>query len=155
MNARALQDALVEDLKELFKSRKFKSPDEKRTSLSVFPQLLPKRNSEEDDDPFPYIIVRIDSGTIETQTDPHKVAVLILVGVYDEDAENQGHRVVLEILETIQKHYEEIPLLNGKFTFTDPFNWVLQDEESFPYFYGAANINFNLPAPRRKWSDLV
>ena len=62
---------------------------------------------------------------------------------------------MLEILEVIQQHYEETPLLDGQFVFTDPFNWALQDEESYPYFFGAANLNFELPAPRRKWSDLV
>lgn len=155
MNARILQDALVADLTELFKDRRYHAPISDDTALSVFSQNLPKRESEEDDDPFPYIIVRIDSGAIESQTDPHKVAVLLLVGVYDDDKENQGHRAVLEIMEVIQQHYEETPLLDGQFTFTDPFNWALQDEESYPYFFGAANLNFTLPAPRRKWSDLV
>ena len=155
MNARILQDALVDDLKELFKNRRYDTPAGGTTALSVFPQNLPKRESEDDDDPFPYIIVRIDSGGIETQTDPHKVAVLLLIGFYDDGAENQGHRGVLEILEVIQQHYEETPLLAGQFVFKDPFNWALQDEESYPYFFGAANLNFELPAPRRKWSELV
>ena len=155
MNARILQDALVADLKELFKNRRWETPAGETAALSVFPQNLPKRESEDDDDPFPYIIARIDSGAIESQTNPHKVAVLLLVGVYDDAAENQGHRGVLEILEVIQQHYEETPLLDGQFTFTDPFNWALQDEESYPYFFGAANLTFTLPAPRRKASDLT
>lgn len=155
MNARILQDALVADLKELFKYRRFKTPAGDTAPPSVFSQNLPKRKSEADDDPFPYIIVRIDSGAIKSQTDPHNVTVLLLVGVYDDDTENQGHRAVLEIMEAIQQHYEETPLLASQFTFTDPFNWALQDEESYPYFFGAANLNFTLPAPRRKWSDLV
>lgn len=155
MNARILQDALVADLAALFENRRYNTPSGGTAALSVFSQALPKRQSESDDDPFPYIIVRLDSGGIETQTDPHKVAVLLLVGVYDDDPENQGHRAVLEIMEVIQQHYEEIPLLAGQFTFTDPINWALQDEESYPYFFGAASLTFKLPAPRRKWSDLV
>lgn len=156
MNARLLQDALVDELRELFKDRRYKTPaGDDEVPLSVFPQNLPKRESEDDDDPFPYIIARIDSGAIESQTDPHKVAVLLLIGVYDDDPANQGHRAVLELLEVIQQHFEETPLLAQQFTFEDPFNWALQDEESYPYFFGAANINFKLPAPRRKASDLV
>lgn len=155
MNARQLQDALVADLQELFKDRRYETPAGGTAALSVFPQNLPKRESENDDDPFPYIIARIDSGGVETQTDPHKVAVLLLVGIYDDDAANQGHRAVLEIMEVIQQHFEETPLLDRQFTFVDPFNWALQDEESYPYFFGAANLTFELPAPRRKVSDLV
>lgn len=150
MNARLLQDAIVRDLKVLFRNRRYLTPDGETAQVSVFPQNLPKRSSEDDADPFPYIIVRIDSGKIETQTDPHRVDVLLLFGVYDDAAENQGHRTVLELIEVVQQHYEEIPLLAGQFVFTDPFDWALQDEESYPYFFGAAKLTFNLPAPRRK-----
>lgn len=155
MNARHLQDAVAADLSELFKNRRYKSPNGGDEALSVFKQSLPKRQSEEDDDPFPYIIARIDSGGIATQQDPHQVAVLLLIGIFDDNPENQGHLAVLEILEVIQQHYEESPLLKGQFTFVDPFNWALQDEDSYPYYFGAANLSFKLPAPRRKASDLV
>lgn len=155
MNARLLQDAMVVDLQDLFKNRRYKTPGGGDAALSVFPQNLPKRESEDDDDPFPYIIARIDSGDIETQTDPCKVSVFILIGVYDDDVKNQGHRAVLEIMEVIQQHYEETPLLDGQFTFTDPFHWALQDEESYPFFFGGIEITFSVPAPRRKASDLT
>lgn len=155
MNARLLQDALVADLRELFKNRRYKKPDGEPAALSVFAQNLPKRESENDDDPFPYIIARIDSGGIENQTEPHKVSIFLLIGIYDDEAENQGHRAVLEVMEVIQQHYEETPLLDGQYVFTDPFHWALQDEESYPFFFGGVEINFHLPAPRRKWSDLV
>ena len=155
MTARELQDALVADLMRLFKSRRYKTPYGAKGALSFFAQNLPKRQSEYDDDPFPYVIVRLDSGAIDTQTDPHKVAVVLLVGVYDDGLDNQGHRTVLEIMEMIQKHYEEKPLLAKQFVFCDPFRWVLQDEESYPYFFGAAEVTFELPAPRREWSKLV
>jgi hypothetical protein len=155
MNARILQDAIVADLTDLFKGRCYATPDGGTAAPAFFAQNLPKRKSEEDDDPFPYVIVRLDSGNIETQTDPHKVAVILLVGAYNDDASNQGHRTVLEIMEVIQQHYEERPLLAGQFVFVDPFSWALQDEESYPYFFGAASLSFTLPAPRREWSDLV
>ncbi len=155
MTARFLQDALVAALAELFKERVYKTPGGDTAPVSVFAQNLPKRKSEEDDDPFPYIIVRLSEGGITTQTDPHKVEVVLLVGIFDDDLSNQGHRAVLEILETIQHHFEEVPLLDGQFVFVDPFEWALQDEESYPYFFGAAKMAFNLPATRRKWSELV
>lgn len=155
MNAILLQDALVSDLNKLFQNRRYKTPDGQTAAVSVFAQNLPKRESEEDEDPFPYIVARLDSGDIESQTDAYKVAVILLVGVYDDDKSNQGHKTVLEIMEAIQRHYEEIPLLDGRYVFTDPFHWALQDEESYPYFFGGVQISFNAPAPRRKWSELV
>lgn len=157
MNARILQDALVADLTELFKDRLYKKPDGSSAATSVFPQALPKQqtDAEAEIDPVPYIIVRIDSGGIETQTDPYKVSLLLLLGAFDDGANNQGHRTILEMIELIQQHYEEHPDLAGQFVFTDPFNWALQDEDSHPYFFGGIEITFNVPAPRRAWSDLT
>ena len=95
------------------------------------------------------IIVRLSKGGIATPVDPHKVDIFLLIGIYDNDRRNIGHKTVLEIIEDIQKHYEKHPTLcGGAFQFTDPFTWVLQDEPSYPYFYGGCNLSFNLAAPR-------
>lgn len=154
MTARDLQKAIKADLRALFANDQFKTPDDHMASPQLFSQFLPKRKTDDEEDPFPYIIVRIDSGGIDTQTDPHKVVVLLVIGIYDDDEQNNGHEAVLEIIERIQRHYEETPALK-EFVFTDPFGWALQDEESYPYYYGAVNLTFNAPAPRAKWSDLV
>lgn len=174
MNARELQTAVVNDLRVLFEGRTYKAPPPKiqgtpefnleeydpdkpteepeaaptLEALSVHEQDLPIRD-EGADDPFPYIIVRLSKGGIATPVDPHKVDLFLLIGVYDNDKRNIGHKTVLEIIETIQKHYEKYPTLSGgAFQFTDPFTWVLQDEPSYPYFYGGCNLAFNLAAPR-------
>ena len=98
--------------------------------------------------------MKLDTGGIDTPTDPHKVNVVLLIGVYDNDRRNQGHKTVLEIIERIQTHYEKSPTLGGgTFQFTDPFKWVLQDEPSWPYFYGACNLAFNLYAQRTEGSE--
>lgn len=154
MTARELQQGVIEDLRELFKHDLYKTPSGKEEPLHLFSQFLPKLQNEDDDDPFSYIIVRVDSGGIDTPTDPHKVALILVIGIYDDSEKNQGHATVLEIIERIQQHYEETPALK-EFSFTDPFGWALQDEQSWPYYYGAVNLTFNAPAPRTKASDLV
>ena len=78
MTARELQKAIMEDLRELFATDQFKTPDGKMASPGLYPQFLPQLESDDDTDPFPYIIVRIDSGGIETQTDPHKISVILV-----------------------------------------------------------------------------
>lgn len=154
MTARELQHDVAEDLREMFKHDLYKTPTDGTSPPNVFKQFLPKLESDDEDDPFPYIIVRVDSGGIDSQTDPHKVALILVIGIYDDDTQNQGHATVLEIIERIQQHYEETPAL-AEFVFTDPFGWALQDEETYPYYYGAVNLTFNAPAPRTKASDLV
>ena len=175
MNARELQTAIKEDLEALFSDTVLKAPptptdnrpayqldgqeqdppeEEPGTAkVSVFEQELPIRDAATDD-PYPYIIVKLDTGGIETPTDPFKVNVILLIGIYDNDRKNQGHKTVLEIIERIQTHYEKNPTLSGgTFQFVDPFKWVLQDEPSWPYFYGACNLAFNLYANRTEGSE--
>jgi hypothetical protein len=154
MTARELQQAVVDDIRELLAPIKYDTPGGNQAAPSIFKQSLPKKQAEDEDDPFPYVIVRLDTGGVDSPTDPHKVAMILLVGIYDESPENNGHEAVLEIIEKIQTHYQQNPALK-QFAFTDPSTWVLQDEESWPYFFGACNLTFNAPAPRVKWSDLV
>lgn len=177
MNARELQTAIKEDLEALFSSTTLKAPPPPTgnrpayqldgpeqevpeetpgtAKISVFEQELPIRDGKSDD-PYPYIIVKLDTGGVEAPAEAHKVNAILLIGIYDNDRRNQGHKTVLEILEKIQTHYEEYPTLSGgAFQFADPFKWALQDEPSWPYFYGACNLAFNLPAPRTKESEFV
>ena len=93
MTARELQKAIMEDLRELFATDQFKTPDGKMASPGLYPQFLPQLESDDDTDPFPYIIVRIDSGGIETQTDPHKISIILVIGIFEDSLENKGHAV--------------------------------------------------------------
>lgn len=75
MTARDLQIRLQKDLIELFKDRRYKTPDGKMEPVHVFRQNLPKRESEEAEDPFPYITVVLDSGDVKNQRSSHQIAV--------------------------------------------------------------------------------
>lgn len=169
MTARDLQTAIMEDLDQLFKDSLYKTPDHTLAALKTHRQRINQRDAQDTEDPFPYIIVRLDSGGIDTVTDPHKVNVLLLIGIYDDalgdyrdpppedggwDTRNFGDLAVLEIIERIQAHYEKQPHLEGgAFTFDGPFHWVLQEQGSYPYYYGGCELAFTLAAPRRERSQ--
>lgn len=155
MTARALVSAIKDDLTDLFKERRFNDSDGNPAALNIFEFDTPRRQSDDDPDPVPYIIVRVSGGGVEDQTDPHKVSVLLLVGIFDVDIHHAGARTVVEILELIQKHYEEKQVLMEQFSFNDPVTWVTQDEPSYPYYFGAANTTWSLPAPRKEWSKMT
>ncbi len=171
MNARKLQEAVMEDLESLFSERYYKTPNHTMAAPKAYPQFLLPRDAQTQDDPFPYIEVRILKGGIDSPTDPHKVTVVLLIGIYDDGpkdyrepppAEEEwadrkyGHIAVMEIIERIQEHYEKEPALDGgKFYFDGPFHWELQEEESFPYYVGACDFSFTLAAPRKERSKFV
>lgn len=152
MTARDLQNEIVKDLKALLTNRQYQTPDGGVSSPNVFRQFIPKREREEEEDPFPYIEVRIADGTIPDSQSAQQVQVFLIIGIYDSRHENIGSDHVMEIIEVIQQHYIEKPLLAGKFTCDTedhPIQWNLQEEESWPYFFGIMALTFNIPAPNR------
>lgn len=150
MTAQMLQEALVRDIEKIFQGDRFNNSLGKRVPLNVFEQNLPITQSEDDPDPVPYIIVRLETGTTKSGTDPQEVLVTLLVGIIDEDTQNIGHKTVLGILQKIHERFEKEPMLDNKYRFQDPFDWALQDEESFPYFFGAASMTFQTSAIRKE-----
>lgn len=182
MTVRALQEAIRADLNKLFADRRYKTPKDEMAPLKAYCQRLPQFDAQETDDFFPYAIIRLDKGGVAGPTAPQKVDVMIIVGIFDDgvqeytgaketpapgeppsfvgsegwDLRNFGHMAVLEVIEQIQAHYEESPALcNGAFYFDGPFNWALQDEDSYPYYFGACELSFTLAAPRLKESKYV
>lgn len=168
MTARDLQTAIMEDLDRLFQESRYKTPGNTLAALKTHRQRINKQDAQDTEDPFPYIIVRLESGSVESVTDPHRVDVLLLIGIFDDatgdfrdpppeeggwDNRNFGDAAVLEIIERIQTHYEQNPHLGDGFDFDGPFKWVLQDEDSYPYYFGGCELTFTLPAPRRERSQ--
>lgn len=171
MVADYLQQALVEDLKQLFDGALFRAPGEpeepgkpKLAPLKVFSQSLPipkpAEMPEEDldpelieeglslsdiknvEDPYPYIIVRVQQGTITQIAGEQTVKAYLLFGAFDDSYENQGHKDVLHMIQKIYERFSKNAILANKYECTMPIEWALQDEESYPYFFGGMELNF-------------
>lgn len=146
-----LQDDLVEEMKRLFAEDRFKAPSGESIPINVFPQSLPIAESDDDDDPCPYIIVRIVKGDDSGEADSnHSVKMLLIIGVFDNDLKAQGHRDVMHIINKIYKRFMTDPNLNNKYVCDGPFLWEVQDDAYFPYYFGAVTVSFNIPAIRRE-----
>jgi hypothetical protein len=145
-----LQEALVSEIKEIFKDDLFKDTTGAHSELNVYEQQLPVVESDEEPEQFPYVIVRIDTGKRPTDEDPNDISILVLIGMFNDSLENNGHKDVLNIIDKIKERFEKNPLLDHRYTFHQPSDWALQDEESFPYFFGAMNLNFYTPAVQKE-----
>ena len=121
-----------------------------RVPMNVFEQNLPIRESDEESDPIPYIIIRMENGTIKSGVDPQEVTITIIVGYFDDSKANNGHKGVLGIIQKLYERFEKNPMLANQFMFQDPFDWALQDEESYPYYFGAASMTFKTAAIRKE-----
>lgn len=151
MTATFLQEDLCKEIANIFKHDRFRnSQKEEQVKLNVYEQNLPIMESDEDPDPVPYVIVRLETGTIKSDNDPQEVLAMFLIGYFDDSPVNNGHKGVLGIIQRIHERFNKDPMLNNLYMFQEPFEWALQDEESYPYFFGAAHLTFKTAAIRKE-----
>lgn len=150
MTATILQEELVKEMGVIFKDDLFKNSLGEYVKLNIHEQQLPIREDEDAPDPMPYIIVRIETGSTKSGIDPQEVLVTLLFGYFDDNPQNNGHKGVLGMIQKVHERFEKQPMLANQFMFQDPFDWALQDEESFPYFFGAASMTFKTAAIRKE-----
>ncbi len=158
MAALELQKDLAEEIRKIASEITFKSPKGGYAALNVFEQNLPVRllkrtepteeDAELDEDAgdeeelrenFPYIIVRLDSGKSESAEAPHIVKIVLIAGIFDDSLKADGHKTIINIFEKIRERFRKNPILNDRYRAGDEITWALpdDDEETFPYFFGA------------------
>lgn len=168
MTAAFLQSELADELKKILSDFRLKNPQGEPSSINVFEQLLPMpepldqgeiaqellengfADGQTAPDPYPYIIVRLDEGEIEDADSAQKVNLSLLIGIYEPDYEKQGHKDSLNIIAKIYERFAKCPVLNGKYTIQYPILWVLQEEESYPFYFGGMTLGFETAMIRRE-----
>ena len=160
MVASDLQSELVEEITEILKDvSSVNDSGEPVEGFTGYEQFLPVLKND-DDDPdqfFPYFIVRLDSAKTEDDGDLWTATVDILLGVHDEDTENNGHKVILNAITRITTRFSQDAVLarnrNIAFRCLPEMEWGLQDEDTYPYFFGGIQLKFWMPKPERKEPD--
>jgi hypothetical protein len=146
-----LQDELVEEMNRLFKGYLYKEPGGERVPIKVYPQSIPVNQSDDEADPIPYIIVRLSSGEDTGERDSfNTVKLVIIIGIWDDALDAQGHRDVLNIIQKVYERFQENPNLNNKAAYAGDFHWALQEDGYYPYHFGACSLNFHIAAIRRE-----
>lgn len=155
-----LQDDLIDELKYIFSGSKLQIPriginkEKIYSEPNIYGQSLPIRDhDDQEDDPFPYLIVRIESGEMKGDT-PHLVMIRILIGIFDDNNDTNGHKDVLNIIQKVYERFTKNPSLNGKYVMKNdrecPFTWVLQDGDTHPYYFGAIDTTWETRSFRRE-----
>lgn len=151
MTALDLQDKLVEEIPKILADYKYKDPNGDYKDINVYKQDVPRYETDEDEDPVPYIIVRLHNGEDEgAKHSNNKVVVVLIIATYDHGLDVQGYRDVMNIIDKIYARFEKEPLLKDAGVFDGEFHWALQEDAYYPYFFGSCSLNFNIPAIRRE-----
>ncbi len=144
-----LQMELIIELKKIFLDYRLKNSEANSKQLNIFAQSVPI-NSENSDTPEPYIIVRLENGKIISFEDAQKISVLFLICICDRNLDNQGHCDIFHIINKIYERFAKNSCLNNKFFAIPPFEWTLQDSDTYPYFFGGLQMFFEIPAVRKE-----
>ncbi|KXB60616.1 hypothetical protein [Lachnoanaerobaculum saburreum] len=154
MTVRNLQKELMKDIGNIFEKDLFKDSLGKYVSLNIYAQNLPIREDEDAPDPVPYILVRVLDGKVKGWVEAQEVQVMLILGCFDDNINNDGHEILLELIQKIEERFLKNPILSKQFMFLNdeqhPFEWALQEEESFPYVFGAISMSFRIPTIRKE-----
>lgn len=151
MTPLVLQDELVAELQKILGDHYYRTPAGTMAPMKVYPQCLPINETDDEDDPVPYTIVRLNNGEDDgTRDSYHTVKLVIVFAVWDDSLESQGHRDIANLIHKVYERFQRNPNLNGKAVFQGEFNWMLQDDNYYPYSFGACSLRFHIAAIRRE-----
>ncbi len=148
---------LIEEISEILKDIKTKNvTGEEITGVKGYEQCLPIIKDDEDDADkfFPYFIVRIQEGVTPDDTEPWEDTVSILFGIHDDDVQTNGHRHILTMIQRVTDRFAKEPLLKNKYRASEKMQWALQEEDTYPYYFGGVELKFRVPKIGRSdgWS---
>lgn len=151
-----LQHALITEIKNILSDLVNTENDTTYTGFNGYAQFLPVLKND-DDDPdqfFPYFIVRVDGGKTVDDNDLWTVDVKILLGVQDGDTDNLGQFHVMNAIDRITTRFCQEATLGAPghkaFRCLPEMEWALQDEDTYPYYFGAVQLKFMVPKPGRR-----
>lgn len=164
MTELCLIDALVAFLKKIFADYQLPAKSGLLQNVQVFAQYMPQPEavevSTDDEDEteetdtteplgytatdiesnFPCVIVKFEECTIkeEGSIDAVRINVSFLVGTYDESADCQGYRDVLNIIDKIEQEILELParVLAQRYRLEMPLKDYLSPEQPYPIYLG-------------------
>lgn len=155
MTASRLQDALVEEVKEILKDIITDDGSGGRVcGVNVFAQQLPVFRAGEGDasKALPYAVVKLIDG-VTTDEVPWAVTAGIYLGVCDRERANHGHRHVMVMIQRIVDRFVSEPLLDDRYRAQPEMEWALDTDDLYPNFYGAVCIKFSVPKIGRRMTE--
>ena len=142
---------LISELKKVFKGVRFKSEDGTMWEPGIYPQRLPLSQNDDDDETSfaPYILVILNDFTIESWAEPKKISIALLFCAWDGGSERTGDRDNAIMMDRVLERLGKNPEV-GNFTLDLPIEGAWQDQDTYPYFYSALELNFQAPTYRRE-----
>ncbi|TKH43462.1 hypothetical protein C1I60_14310 [Paenibacillus terrae] len=144
-----LRDALVKELERLFADSTYLNARAELSKLNIYAQNLPAKSQEDDDDHYPFILVRVGDVVDVSDTENSTCAIMLSVGIVDEGLDMRGEDTILNITQRIRQHFLTNRTLDKQFILEPQLTCSLFDEENlWPYFFGYVDMSWIIPAIR-------
>ena len=161
-----LIDELVKRLRELFRGYTLLNKSGILQEVKIFAQYLPQPSgisimdkelkgvnnyvSEDYDNNFPCVIVKIDDvmDKEEGNADMSECGVKLLCGIYDEAAESQGYRDVMNMQERIRENLLNDRVIGGRYLLKMPMYTKLLNDDTWPVYFGEQKLIYEIGRPR-------
>lgn len=158
MTPENLEADLVEEIKKLFTGFRLKNSVGNYAPLNVWEDCAPLKTDVTDADGQsildPYIVVRSVRGTTSDPGAHQNVTVDLVICVYDDETERQGMKDLHHIIEVVNLRFQKEPLLAGAYSLLYPIDWMISDEDTYPFYFGGMELHFELPVITRE-NDLA
>ncbi len=163
MTTFSLQNELKKEIERILQDFMMKNPKGELVHIQTFGQNLPKQMQKiqtetvmdeeaQEDDLYPFCVVRMDSGSMGEHAGVHTVKTVLIFGIWDNDLGCQGHQVILNMIQRISGRFFADPILSEKYAMDESagINWTLDDEDQFPYYYGAMEMTWHMLLTKRE-----
>lgn len=149
-----LQKDLAEEIEKILSDMLFKNPQGKMALMKAYCQDIPKRKheirkgalvpeEEETEDPYPFCIVKAESGEIFRRE--QSVSIMLILAVFNDDKQNQGQQELLNVIHKISERFIKNPILKEMYRLDNEagIKWILDDEDRYPYFVGGMTMKWD------------
>ena len=141
-----LQTALMQEMERLFSDESFLTEGGGYVPMHVYRQSVPLPNGGESVTEYvPNTVVKIRGGTVGQESTADVQLVFL---VYDNRSTRNGHDTILHLFSKVLLRFCDNAYL-GNFEILK-MEYALPDEDFFPYFFGAMEIQIKMPKPSRK-----
>ncbi len=146
-----LLDEIVKDLTVVFQGYRLINQKDNLAALNIYEYNLPEKKEEEDEEHFPYIIVRPVLGRLNL--DDETVTTTLTIGIYDENENKQGFADIMNMIEKYKNHLIHERLIGG-YEVLYPINWELQDDDSHPAYFGGMEMTWKLQSMKPEEEEI-
>lgn len=154
MTPEKLQKELIKELEPLFSQTEFRDENGEKVKMRFFAQTLPRKESEDDPEPFPWCVVKLgrndvkDVGGLLNQIQQ----VSLIFGIYYDEKDCQYQHMMFTLFEKVKKRFLEKPILAGAFSALPEMVSMIDDEEeeTYPYYFGGMSLQFLLQTYERE-----